>query len=223
MVDITQLVQMAKDTIKKKFGEEMDVEIVPLDEVPKWRAKLSEQRDERIPDDFDGLFSPAKNGHNAFLLVGYNTEFDLFEKYHHELQHAVDYFILMKTIGELPQCFEEYTEYSAGLEGFFRYNMAVLSMMKTDAVRQKFLVDAKAQLAKGFETTPSTIFDMLCYLARVSAFGRIEGRLDPKLYAGVPERVVELANFIRHYEPTRKWYAEFKKRIESIPVKEEPK
>ena len=221
MIDITQLVQMAKDTIKEMFGEEMEVEIIPLAEVPKRREEFAKQYGAKIPDDFDGLFAPAKNGNKAFLLIGYKEgdELDLFEKYHHELQHAVDYFIVMKSIGELPKYFDHYTEYNAGLEGFYKVNTRVLNMLPLEE-RQQWFDDAKAHLGKGLAKTPSTIFDLLCYLARVSALGRIERRLDPALFAGVHPAVTDLANFIRHYQPTKEWYGEFKTKIESIPVKE---
>ena len=212
---------MAKDAIKQRFGEEMGVELVTLGKLDKRKTELAKQYGKEIDNEFTGAFIPAMNGQTAYLLVGYSEddELDLFEKYHHELQHAVDYFEVMKAIGELPQYFAYYTEFNAGLEGFFKYNMACLNMIPTENEQRQFIVNAKAQLLKGLAMMPSTIFDLLCYLARVSAIGRIERKLDQALFAGVPPVITDLANFINKYEPTRQWYEEFKTKIESIPVK----
>lgn len=219
MINKEQLERMAKETIKKEFDEEMDVEIITYAEMPKRKAEHEKKYDCKINDDFTGMFIPAKNGLNAFMLVVYDEadEFELFEKYHHELQHAIDYFIVMKSLGELPKHFMYYTEFNAGREGFLRVNLATLGMMRTDAERQQFLVGAKQQLIKVLAKTPSTVFDLLCHLARVAALAQIEKKVDYALYEGMPRSIAELAELIYDYGPTKEWYARFKEKIESIP------
>jgi len=220
MIDKRQLEQMAKDTIKQRFGEEMDVELILLDKLEERKKELANLYDKEIGHDIGGAFIPAMNGHNPFLLVGYSEDddFDLFEKYYHELQHAVDYFIVMKSIGKLPPYFSYYTEFNAGREGFIKVNMAMLSMMPIGAEQMQFISDVKSQIVKMLAKTPHTIFDQLCHVARVQAIAQIERKVDYSLYEGIPRPIVELAELIYRHEPTVEWYAKFKEMIESIPV-----
>jgi len=188
----------------------MGVEILHLSEISERRADLD------IPEDCGGLFRPPRNGHNAFLFVGYKDESDLFEKYHHELQHAADYFIVMSEIGEMPEHFSYYTEYNAGFEGFLKYNTSVLSTIQTDVERTEHIAQTKAHLRSVFAKTPRTIFDLLCDMARISALAQIEEGIDYSLCRHIPTSIADIANFIHKYKPTREWYAEFKNIIERV-------
>ena len=224
MINLKQLENMDKERIKMEFGEEMEVEIIPLNKMPERKAEPAKKLDTEIPEDFDGLFAPPKNGHKAFLLVGYNEEnkFDLYEKYHHELQHVVDYFEVMKALGEMPPYWNYYSEFNAGWEGFLKVNMAVLTtMVASNEDCQRHILESKERLNTVLKKTPKTIFDMLCHVARIQAIAQLEKKVDYSVYEGIPRAVVELADFIYDYEPTREWYAKFKETIENIPVKKE--
>ena len=219
-----QMAQWAKDRIKEEFDEEIEVEFVKgLDKVKQRMAELAKQYDTKIGKDIArGLFIPASNGYKAIMLVGYedDEDFRVISVFYHELQHAIDYFEVIKALGEQPPYFRYFTEYNAVFEGslrYLRYMSTMLNVRSTDAERRQFITNAKAQHVKILTEPPYTILDILLYLAKVPAFARIEGSFDHSMLERVPNIFKDIANFIHRYEPTKEWYAKFKEMIDGIP------
>lgn len=217
-------IQAAKDTIKKLFDVDIEVEFVQEADAPRRKAELAKQYGRKLDDFGSGLFMPADNGHPSIILVGYSDEhvgwIDIF---HHELQHAIDWFQITKALGKQPPHFKVYTEFNASRNGTLYHLMAELGAARTQAERKEVVGFYKPQLVKRFQSIKRlTIIDVVAYLARVSVFAEIEGGMDAALLALIPQRDVflELGNFMNRYEPTEKWYNEFKEKVDGLTIKE---
>lgn len=228
MVDTARHTKTAKDIIKNRFGVDIEVEFVTHEKAPKRKAEIAEQYGSQV-EKLGGFFMPEANGLAPIMLVAYkdNDQFDFIETYYHELQHAIDFYEAQARLGketlEAIPYFSYYTEYNASFHGALRYTIAVLDSLSTDTERRQFMADSKAQCVRAFNKIDRiTIIDILFYMARVSAFARIEGGIDYSLVAGIPQRekFAEIVNHINKYEPTQEWYAEFKKRVDGLTVKE---
>ena len=226
-VSVAQHIAEAKKIIKDGFGIDIEVEFVKDADLDKRMAEFEKQYGEKA-EEFGGLFSPGRNGLPPIIVVGYDPEQPLgfVEIYCHELQHAIDYFELVQSLGKefVDENFVYYlyfTEFNASRIGVFQQTRAYLQHMP-NGERQAYIDDCKAQAKKVFaKWEQRDIIDVLSYLARFAVFAKLEGKQDDTMLAIVPQldKFIDILNLINRYQPTKEWYAEFKKLIDGLTVK----
>ncbi len=219
---IEQLTAHAKNTIKDRFDKEIELYFATKENFANLKQELEKRYEVKL-DGLSGAFRPLEGVLDGFILVSYAVDdtANLLEIFHHEFQHAIDYFEIMKKIGNQPKYFKYYTEYNATYSGFMaccNYDLSEMSFMdKTDHIK-----NAKKYLRDTFiKQNNCELCNLLCYCARVTVFCELEEEIDYSLLNFLPKcnQIVSLLNWINRYEPTEDWYAEFSNQIEKLMVK----
>ncbi len=228
MIDIERYKSDAKQIIKDRFGVEIEVDFVKNVDIEKRVAEVAEQYGGSTHG-FGGLFTPGANGYPPLIVVGYDESepFGCVEVYYHELQHAIDHYEVMQSMGKdgiepYRKYYVYFTEYNASYQGILRQTRAVLDSISPQD-RHQYITDAKEHAKTVFlKWEIRDIIDVLHYLARLVVFSQIEGRQDDTMLAVVPQvsKFIELINFTNRYQPTGEWYEVFKKLIDGLTVKE---
>lgn len=228
MVDTARHIKTAKEIMKNRFDIEIEVEFVKNADIEKRVAEVEAQYGGKTHG-FGGLFTPEANGHPPLIIVGYDESdpFGYIEIYCHELQHAIDYYEIMQSsdkeiLESYRTYFHYYTEYNASYNGILRHTLATLEVMSPQD-RAQYIAESKNHAKTVFaKWDKKDIVDVLYYLARFAVFTYIEGRQDDAMLAVVPQvnKFISIANLTNRYQPTPEWYAEFKKMIDGLTVKE---
>ncbi|MCL2570642.1 MAG: hypothetical protein FWE16_05590 [Firmicutes bacterium] len=216
MIDKNLYIKKAKEIIKQRFDADIVVEFVEEADAEKRKEELAKIYGRNLDHIGKGFFMEAANGHPPIMLVAYSDEhMGGIDVFHHEFQHAIDYFEVIKALGEKPPHFTIYTEFNASRSGTLRHMMAELETGSP----QEIVAFYKPQMIKRFvDNRRTTLIDVVCFMARAQVFAEIEGRMDQQLLALIPQRdkVFNLGNHMNRYESTKEWWTEFEKKVDAL-------
>jgi len=216
MMDKDLYIKKAKEIIKQRFDAEIEVEFAEEAAAEKRKEELAKNYGRNLDHMGKGFFMEAANGYPPIMLVAYSDEhMGGIDVFHHELQHAIDCFEVIKALGEKPPYFTIYIEFNASRNGTLHHLMAELET----GTPQEIVAFYKPQMIKGFiENKRTTLIDVICFMARAQVFAEVEGRMDQQLLSLIPQRdkIFDLGNHMNGYVPTKEWWTEFEKKVTTI-------